>query len=130
MGAAMIPVTTGQGRQYLLLLGGQSKSPAQVNEDIWTLQLKPEGMTAASFKDAARQAISKDTGESEWSEAKYYDSSGKLVQESQAGRGIGNRVGFAAARGTEVDGASIVLWGGSDGDGNVRDDGLMITVDR
>lgn len=129
-GAALIPVTTGQGRNYLLLLGGHSQNQQQTNEDVWSLQLKPEGMTAASFKDAARMAIKQDTHEAEWSEVKYYNADGKIVQEGQAGRGIGMRQGVAAARGTEVDGASIVLWGGSDGQGRIAGDGLMITVDR
>ena len=61
-GASMIPVTTGQGRKYLLLIGGQSCA-GETLEDIWALQLKPEGMTAASLKDAARQAIRIDTNE-------------------------------------------------------------------
>ncbi|KAK5125654.1 hypothetical protein LTR85_011928 [Meristemomyces frigidus] len=127
--ASLIPVTTGQGRNYLLLIGGHSAT-GEALEDIWSLQLKPEGMTAASVKDAARAAISKDTREMQWEEVKYYDADGKLIQESQAGRGIGSRKGFAAARGTEIDGASVVLWGGVGGNGRIRGDGLMVTVDR
>ncbi|KAI7010469.1 galactose oxidase [Hortaea werneckii] len=129
-GATLVPVTTGQGRNYLLLLGGQTPLGGETLEDIWALQLKPEGMTAASFKDAARQAIRKDTGEMMWEEVKYYDSEGVMIQESQPGRGTGRRKGMAVAKGTEVDGASVVAWGGVGEDGKVRGDGVMVTVDR
>ena len=60
--ASMVPVTTGQGRNYLILIGGQSGN-GDALEDIWALQLKPEGMTAASLKDAARRTIRKETNE-------------------------------------------------------------------
>ncbi|KAF2225530.1 hypothetical protein BDZ85DRAFT_212856, partial [Elsinoe ampelina] len=79
-GAFISPITTGQGRNYLALLGGSGRG------DIWTLQLRPEGMTAASFKDAARMAVSKGTGEKEWAEVRYFDGEGVMVQEGQEGR--------------------------------------------
>jgi hypothetical protein len=126
-GAPMLPITTGQGRNYLILLGGESQS-GDVEEDIWALQLKPEGMTAASFKDAARMAISKDTNEAQWSELKYLNADGVMIQEGQQGRGIGPRKGVAAAKGTEVDGASVIVWGGIGADGKPRGDGLMVSV--
>ncbi|KAK4547569.1 hypothetical protein LTR36_000526 [Oleoguttula mirabilis] len=134
-GASLIPVTTGQGRHYLLLIGGHASSSSssaagEALEDIWALQLQPEGMTAASLKDAARQAIRKATREMQWEEVGYFDGEGRVVGEGRAGRGVGGRKGFAAARGTEVDGASIVLWGGVGRDGKVRGDGVMVTVDR
>lgn len=129
-GSSLVHVTTGQGRHYLILVGGASASSGEPLDDIWALQLKPEGMTAASFKDAARQAINKDTGEAEWEEVKYYDSEGVMIQEGQRGRGLGGRTGFAAAKGSEVDGASVVIWGGRDGGGRILGDGLMVTVDR
>ena len=94
------------------------------------LQLKPEGMTAASFKDAARMAIKKSTAEEEWAEVKYYDAEGVMLQEGQEKRGIGGRGGFAAAKGTEIDGCSVLVWGGVGPDGRTHGDGLMITVDR
>ncbi|KAK3712928.1 hypothetical protein LTR37_008813 [Vermiconidia calcicola] len=117
----------GQGRNYLLLVGGDSQA-GETLEDIWTLQLNPEGMTAASFKDAARMAISKDTGESQWEEVRYANSEGVIIQEGQPDRGIGRRRGFAAAKEVEMDGASIVLWGGIGADERPRGDGLMITI--
>lgn len=123
----MIAITTGQGRDYLVLLGGESAS-GDVEEDIWTLQLKPEGMTAASFKDAARMAIKKDTNEAQWSEVKYMNAEGVMIQEGQQNRGIGPRKGVAAAKEVDVDGASMILWGGIGADGKPRGDGLMVSI--
>lgn len=126
-GAPMLPVTTGQGRNYLVLLGGQTQA-GDVEEDIWALQLRPEGMTAASFKDAARMAIKKDTNEAQWAETKYLNAEGVMIQEGQQGRGIGPRKGMAAAKEADVDGASVVIWGGIGADGLPRGDGLMVTI--
>ena len=126
-GAPMIPITTGQGRDYLVLLAGETQS-GDVEEDIWTLQLKPEGMTAASFKDAARIAIKKNTNEAQWAETKYLNADGVMIQEGQQGRGVGPRRGMAAAKEADVDGASIVVWGGIGADTLPRGDGLMITI--
>lgn len=130
-GACLMPVTTGQGRNYLLLLGGRTPT-GEALDDIWALQLKPEGMTAASFKDAAREAINKNTREAEWDEVKYYNSEGKMIQEGQDGRGLGGRRDFAVVKGSEVDGATVVVWGGRStaADGKLFGDGLMISVDR
>lgn len=126
--ASMIPVTTGQGRKYLLLIGGKSQSGESL-EDIWVHQLKPEGMTAASFKDAARMTIKKDTNEAEWDEVKYLNADGVMIQEGQFGRGIGPREGFSAAGDTDIDGASVLIWGGIGADEKPRGDGLMVTID-
>jgi hypothetical protein len=128
-GASMTHVTTGQGRHYLLLIGGLSTAN-QPFEDIWALQLRPEGMTAASFKDAARLALKKSTGEAEWQEVRYYSAEGVALEEGQVGRGIGGRIGFASAEATEIDGASVMLWGGVARDGKVLSDGLVVSVDR
>lgn len=132
--APLIPATTGQGRNYLLLIGGQqsqdTNSAAKIFDDIFALQLRPEGMTAASFKDAARQAIKKDTLEATWEEVRYYDSEGKMIQEGQEGRGVGVRRGLAASVADGLDGGSVLVWGGVDGDGRVRRDGILISVDR
>lgn len=127
-GAAMAPITTGQGRNYLLMVGGKSQSGEPL-EDIWVHQLKPEGMTAASFKDAARMVIKKDTNEAKWEEVKYHNADGVMIQEGQPGRGIGRREGFAAAADNEMDGASMLLWGGLGADEKPRGDGMVITID-
>lgn len=121
--AALIPITTGQGRNYLLLVGGDR------NQDIWSLQLKPESRTAASLKDAARHAIKKSTAEQEWAEVRYYNTEGRIVQEGQDGRGIGERKGSAACKVSAMDGGTVLVWGGVEG-GKVKGDGLLIEVEK
>ncbi|GAB7348841.1 hypothetical protein MBLNU459_g7550t1 [Dothideomycetes sp. NU459] len=132
-GAALIPVTTGQGRNYLLLVGGEAL-PTEAGSgavgEIWGLQLKPEGMSAASWKDAARTAIGKETAEARWAEVRYYDGDGRIVQEGQAGRGIGARKGFAGCRSAEVDGGAVVVWGGIGAHGKILDDGVLVSVEK
>ncbi|OCK83895.1 galactose oxidase [Lepidopterella palustris CBS 459.81] len=131
-GAGLVGVTTGQGRRYLLVIGGEGSS---FLDDIWAFQLPPESTTVASVKDATRSAIRKDTKEAKWTEVEYHylDDAGdeeKEVPGAPRMKGMGARGGFAVAKGTEVDGASVVVWGGFDGNGEVLEDGWLITVDR
>ncbi|PNS13807.1 hypothetical protein CAC42_3300 [Sphaceloma murrayae] len=128
-GASVFQVTTGQGRKYLALLGGERDSASAGTEmkgDIWTLQMQPEGMTAASFKDAARMAVKRETGEKDWAEVRYFDSEGVMVQEGQVGRGIGAREGFAADRDGDEDGGTVFVHGGKV-DGKIDGDGILVT---
>jgi len=132
-GAGLVEVTTGQGRHYLLAVAGQDEgSTSEVLDDIWAFQLPSERVTAASFKDATRAAIKRDTNEGKWGEVKceYVDAKGEEEKQVPPGRGVGRRFGLAVARGTEVDGASVVVWGGVDENGVVKQDGWLITVHR
>ena len=122
-GAALIPVSTGQGRNYLLLVGGNETG------DIWTLQLKPEGMSVASFRDAASEAVGRHTTEATWAEVRYLDSEGEIVQEGQSGRGVGARIGMGVSKVGEYDGGAFVVWGGVGADGAIIGDGALIDVD-
>jgi len=149
-GAGLVGVTTGQGRKYLLAIGGEGKAPLSLEvsgkdvaadesstcfDDIWAFQLPPESMTGASVKDAARHAIKMDVKQAKWAEVQYHylDASGEEEKEIPGEprmKGMGLRKAFAAAKGTEVDGASVVVWGGVDEKGQVLNDGWLITVDR
>ncbi|THW33606.1 galactose oxidase [Aureobasidium pullulans] len=118
---ALIPITTGQGRNYLLHL---------TSSNLSTLQLTSSKTTAASLKDRARKAISKKTAEGEWAEVRYFNAENVMIQEGQAGRGVGDRKGFATTKVKEIDGGMVLVWGGVDGRGRVRSDGLMIEVEK
>jgi hypothetical protein len=63
---------------------------------------------------------------------KYVDARGEEEKEIPGApkRGLGARGHFAIAKGTEVDGATAVVWGGVNSNGQVLQDGWMITVDR
>lgn len=85
------PVSTGQGREYLLIICGEGTASSQGHEgagkfydDVWSFRLKPEGATAGAVKDATRSAImGKKTGEADVVEVKYY--AGEGSQETVAG---------------------------------------------
>ncbi|KAK6001836.1 hypothetical protein QM012_002326 [Aureobasidium pullulans] len=117
---ALIPITTGQGRNYLLHI-----TPSVLS----TLQLPSSATTAASLKDRARDAISKNNATGEWSEVRYFNAEGVLIQEGQNGRGVGGRTGFGASKVKEIDGGCVLVWGGIV-DGKVRSDGLLIEVEK
>jgi hypothetical protein len=118
--SSLLPITTGQGRNYLLHI-----TPTTLS----TLQLASSSTTAASLKDRARDAISKKNATNEWAEVRYYTAEGVMVQEGQSGRGIGGRVGFAATKVKEIDGGCFFVWGGTV-DGKVLGNGLIIEVEK
>lgn len=203
--AGLVPITTGQGRNYLLLLAGE-RDPSSAGhaaagkfwDDAWTLQVRAEGMTAGSFKDATRlglkagwegvkqslqhvrgqqhiedqqnplvqqqntayegasaaaaaapaagtkdageelvlekmreQTVKEVTGEGKWAEVRYFDGTNRdeplMIQESQR-KPMGPRGWFACALGTEIDGASVVVWGGIDERNERLGDGWIITA--
>ncbi|KZM26982.1 uncharacterized protein EKO05_0004727 [Ascochyta rabiei] len=131
--AGLVEVTTGQGRHYLVAIGGEGEDARHL-DDIWTFQLPPEYATAAATKDAIRSTLKRDTHEATWAEVlyNYVDTKGEEEKEipGEPKRGLGERGQFGIAKGTEVDGATCVVWGGVDSGGNVLSDGWMVTVDR
>lgn len=137
--AGLTGVTTGQGRNYLLLVNGACPAPNESTtllDDIWAFQLPAERATAGASKDALRSGLRRDTHEGTWAEVgyRYVDATGEEVAErlgeGDEVKGVGAREGFGVARGTEVDGASVVVWGGVDARGRVLGDGWLVTVDR
>ncbi|PVH99118.1 hypothetical protein DM02DRAFT_656712 [Periconia macrospinosa] len=133
--AGLTGVTTGQGRDYLLLVGGSSPAPSSTTtllDDIWAFQIGSEKGTAAAAKDTIRSGLNRPTHEGHWSEVgyKYVDAKGEEENLGEHVKGVGPRSGFALARGTEVDGATVVVWGGSDADGRVLGDGWLVTVEN
>ena len=139
-------VSTGQGRNYLLVLCGQSTATTSPTEkpadattllsDAWAFQLKPEGATAAAAKDAARGvALGRETGEAKVSEVKYYYDGGgtgdvKMVQEGQD-RPMGGRALFACAgMGDAALGGTgdVLVWGGVGGEGRALGDAWVVSV--
>ncbi|KAI5197839.1 hypothetical protein AUEXF2481DRAFT_27684 [Aureobasidium subglaciale EXF-2481] len=117
---SLLPITTGQGRNYLLHI-----TPSCLT----TLQLTSSATTAASLKDRARDAISKKNATHEWAEVRYYNNEGVLIQEGQKERGVGGREGFSATKVKEIDGGCVFIWGGVV-DGKVKGDGLLIEVGK
>ena len=130
--AGLHPVTTGQGRNYLLLLLGEKNASASGHEgagqfwdDVWSFQIQPEPMTAASMKDATRRLFKAGTGEGSWAKVHIAESTmadGQLASPSPRGW-------FASAQGGDIGKESIVLWGGLTSDNDRAGDGWILSVD-
>ncbi|KAF2000011.1 galactose oxidase [Amniculicola lignicola CBS 123094] len=136
----------GQGPYSLLAISGEAPPQSWLGlsvaptgeftylEDIWTFQLSSEKTTAAAIKDTTKTSVKKETHEGRWSQGqyRYLDARGdeEKIIVGKPNRGLGLRGHFAIAKGTEVDGAVVVVWGGVGRDGKVLSDGWLISVER
>lgn len=126
------PVTTGQGRNYLVLFLGERDASSSGHagagrfwEDVWSFQLRPDGMTAASFKDATRELFGASTAEHTWAPVDIPESS--MTDGKQAAPGpLG---WFASAQIHDMDPCSIAVWGGLKSDNTRSGDGWILTVE-
>ena len=130
--AGLQPITTGQGRNYLLLFLGEGDPSSLGHEgagkfynDVWCYQLRPDGMTAASFKDATRQLVGANTGEGSWTCVEIPEATMAQGEHEHPGP----RGWFASANGHDLDRASIILWGGLKSNNTQADDGWILTIE-
>ena len=128
--AGLQPITTGQGRNYLLLILGERDPSSSGHDaagkfwdDVWSFQPAPEGMTAASFKDATRQLVGAKTAEGTWARVDVPETSMTGGTEHPGPRGW-----FASAKGQDFDPLSVVLWGGVKSDNQRAGDGWILTL--
>jgi hypothetical protein len=133
--AGLQAITTGMGREYLVLMLGERDPSSQGHEgagkfwgDVWTFQCPPLGWTAASFKDATWQALGRETGEGLWGVMAVADAEGvegedihKLVP--------GERGWFASSTLGDLDASGIVLWGGLNGKNEREDNGWILRIE-
>lgn len=129
--AGLQPITTGQGRQYLLLFLGERDPSSSGHEaagkfwdDVWSFQLRPEGMTAASFKDATRQLVGAKTAEGTWARVDIPESSKSGNIEHPGPRGW-----FASSYGQDLEAGGIILHGGVVEDNSRVGDMWILTVE-
>ena len=128
-------ITTGSGREYLILFLGERDPSSQGHDgagkfwsDVWAFQAPPHGMTPASFKDAMWQQLGRETGEGLWSQVDVADAEGvegedvrKLVP--------GERGWFASSIIGDLDASGIVLWGGLNGKNEREDNGWILRTE-
>ncbi|MCJ1331714.1 hypothetical protein MMC10_008406 [Thelotrema lepadinum] len=132
--AGLHAVTTGQGRNYLILLLGEKDPSSKGHEgagqfwdDVWAYQVRPEGMTGASVKDAVRGLVGAKTGEGQWAKVDIPETS---MEEGVQMKGPRARGWFAsAAMGEAGENGSVVLWGGIEGGNERLGDGWMINFE-
>lgn len=135
--AGLVPINTGQGRNYLLLICGETtpsdkghSGAGKFLDDVWSFQLRPEGSTAASVKDATRGVLmGKDTGEAKSFEVKYYDSDGVMIQESQKKPMCGRGWFGSATLGDAGGSGDVLVWGGVEESNGRLGDGWIISVE-
>ena len=120
--SGFVPVTTGQGRDYLLLFMGE-KGPRDVAGDVWSFQISSEKKSAAAFKDEVRKMIGKETGVEQWAKAEVLESTredGVLDYPKGLSR-------FGSSPGGDIDG--VVIWGGIGPGGEVSSTGWIMTME-
>lgn len=123
--SGFVPVTTGQGRDYLLLFMGEP-GPRDVLDDVWSFQIASERKSAAAFKDKIRAMIGKDTGLEQWAKADVQETSeedGML----DCPKGLSR---FGSSSGADLLGdGGVIFWGGVGHDGKMSGDGWIMTVE-
>ncbi|PBP19982.1 kelch domain-containing protein [Diplocarpon rosae] len=134
--AGLHAITTGMGREYLVLLFGERDPSSQGHDgagkfwgDIWAFQCPPLDMTGASFKDAAWQSLGKESGQGRWSAMQVADAEG--VEGEDVHKLVPSERGwFASSPMGDLDASSIVLWGGLNGKNEREDDGWILRIDE
>lgn len=129
--AGLQPITTGQGRNYLLLLLGERDSSSKGHEgagafwnDVWSYELGPDQKTAASLKDKVRSLVGAHNAEGTWAEVKISEA----VTEETRGAHPGGRGWFASAQAQDLDAGGVILFGGINGKNERLGDGWFLTV--
>ncbi|KAM5347377.1 hypothetical protein ACJ41O_010382 [Fusarium nematophilum] len=136
LGSALVPVSTGLGRQYLIyLLGSRQDAKAiafndaytqerPLYSDMWSLQLPSEGFSASGVKDAIRDKLPRtESGVFSWCELEIAPNE----VDQQAGKvHPGPRAFFGAD--ACLDGKGVVFWGGVNAKGETEGDGWLLTV--
>jgi len=128
-------ITTGMGREYLILMLGERDPSSQGHDgagkfwgDVWCFQAPPQGMTAASLKDATWQALGRETGEGQWSQVTVADAEG-VDGEDIKSLTPSERGWFASSSLGDVDVSSVMLWGGLNGKNERESNGWILTFE-
>lgn len=130
-GNQILPIYTGHGRHYLTLLPGVCSKPKETFSDtpsyltdLWTLQLPSDSSSLTKIKDAAREQINVSSGEFTWSEVVVEARTEELGTE---GKALPGPLAHYAA--DNVDGKTVLMWGGVDARGETLGDGWLIWLE-
>lgn len=130
--AGLQPITTGQGRNYLLLLLGERDPSSKGHEgagkfwgDMWSYQLGPEQKTAASFKDTVRTLVGAKNAHGTWAEVEVVEATSDDSEKVHPGE----RGWFATAQGQDLDAEGVMLFGGINGKNERLGDGWILSFD-
>ena len=146
-----MPITTGLGRTYLLLILGEKDEPsnsahsaptptaddstpadidlAAVPEawsDIWALQLPSATGTPAAAKDVARKGLGLPSHEAEWAEVVIATPNVDVGEAPMEGKQHPGPRSWLAA--STMSAKRVVLWGGLDPKGQPQGDGWFLDI--
>lgn len=151
--ASLVPISTGLGREYLILiLGAKDESsehsahttappkPDSVTEsssadadatpeawsDIWALQLPSAANTPAHAKDIARQKLGLNSHEAEWAEVQILTPDKDVDLKLSEGKQHPGPRAYTAA--TLLAKNRILIWGGLDPKGEAEGDGWFLDM--
>lgn len=134
-GAALLPITTGNGRSYLLyVLGEKAPTAPSANEegartfwsDIFSYQPPASVASPAGIKDSTRSTLGIGTGEGTWAEVQVIaNEEGGQSIEGEGKSHPGPRAWFGC---DSIGGGDVVLWGGVNGKEEVEGDGWIVSV--
>lgn len=136
VGSALVPVTTGLGRRYLLyLLGSRQDVKIALSDkaftedhpfysDIWSLQIPSNSHSASSVKDVIRDHLpGTGSGAFSWAEVEIAP-----VEPMQSeGKVHPGPRGFFGADACP-DGKGAIIWGGINAKGDTEADGWLLRV--
>lgn len=145
------------GRSYVAVVGGQGRGhkgkgkqaapgaeatptteddSSRVLDDIWTFHIQAQQPRSTVLGIMEEEENVTSTGGA-WAQPEYrhVDQEGDVKSDDESlemlnqYKAFRRRAGFAAAKGSEIEGSNFVVWGGVDGRGAVRNDGYMITIE-
>jgi hypothetical protein len=123
-GAGFVPVTTGAGREYLLLFMGKEGQGSMLG-DVWSFQIRSDKKTPAMLKDGVRRMIGMQTGEDTWAKAEVVEST-KKDGPVELPSGL-SRFGYGSLK--DFGSGGIVIWGGISQGGEVVGDGWVMVAE-
>lgn len=139
-GAGLVPIKTGLGRTYLLLMLGEKEefgstaiekqasagSDPQFWSGLWVLQVASKDNTPAQVKDIAREKLpNMDSHEGEWAEVVLELDDVKGIKTAGGRSHPGPRGYFGC---DVLDAKKVALWGGLNPSGGREGDGWVVDL--
>ena len=123
-GAGFVPITTGAGREYLLLFMGKEGKGSMLG-DVWSFQIRSDKRTPAMLKDGVRKMVGMQTGEDTWAKAEVVEST-KKDGPVDLPNGL-SRFGYGSLK--DFGSGGVVIWGGLSQGGDVVGDGWVMIAE-
>ncbi|TWU72420.1 hypothetical protein ED733_002761 [Metarhizium rileyi] len=130
--ASLQALTVGGGKEYLVLAMGElapsadgHQGAAAFSSDVWTFEVPPLGMSAASFRAAFLQAVGRKTGEGQWERVRMGE------YDDESGHGVPVARGWiASAPMKDVEESGVVIWGGLGTENKSIGDGWILRLGK